>query len=284
MKAKETDLVVKTNKLVEASYRLDLNEQRLVLAAIVEGRESDLLYNNQPIKISAKRFAAIFGLDESNAYRLMKEAKNRLYERSVTIEDEEDGSVGAVRWVEGVFHKDGSGFVKLKFSSYVAPHLARLETEYTEYRLERIGKLTSYYAVRIYELCAQCRNKITKEREESLPDLRRKLGIDESEYSGRTAIADFKRRVLDPAIKQINTHTDLHVSYENIKTGRTVTGLLFSISEKTATPEPTKKKAAKPPKITREYIEKNNLARAGESWDEAFRRLAEERGQQRLVD
>jgi len=281
MKAKGTDLVVKSNKLVEASYRLDLMEQRLVLAAIVEGRESDLLLNNKPIKISAKRFAAIFGLDESNAYRLMKEAKNRLYERSVTIEDEEDGSVGAVRWVEGVFHKDGDGFVKLKFSSYVAPHLARLETEYTEYRLEKIGKLTSAYAVRIYELCAQCRNKDTKEREESLPDLRRKLGLTATEYP---AIDDFKRRVLDPAIKQINTHTDLQISYENVKTGRTVTGLLFSISEKTATPEPTKKNAAKPPKITREYIEKNNLARAGESWDETFRRLAEERGQQRLVD
>ena len=235
--------MVKTNKLVEASYRLDLNEQRLVLAAIVEGRESDLLLHNKPIKISAKRFASIFGMNESNAYRLMKEAKNRLYERSVTIEDEEDGSVGAVRWVEGVFHKDGDGFVKLKFSSYVAPHLARLESEYTEYRLERIGKLTSAYAVRIYELCAQCRNKDTKEREESLPDLRRKLGLTANEYP---AIKDFKKWVIDPAIKQINEHTDLRIAYENIKTGRSVTGLLFTIQPfKPPQPERKKTKAEK---------------------------------------
>lgn len=267
MKAKGTDLVVKTNKLVEASYRLDLNEQRLVLAAIVEGRESDLLHNNQLIKISAKRFAAIFGMDESNAYRLMKEAKNRLYERSVTIEDEEDGSVGAVRWVEGVFHKDGSGFVKLKFSSYVAPHLARLETEYTEYRLERIGKLTSAYAVRIYELCAQCRNKNIKEREENLPDLRRKLGLTANEYP---AIKDFKLRVLDPAVNQINEHTDLRITYENIKTGRTVTGLLFKIE---VTDKDEKQKKTRQPALTNVYIDQNKLGNPGEDYDQVRTRI-----------
>lgn len=267
MKAKGTDLVVKTNKLVEASYRLDLNEQRLVLAAIVEGRESDLLHNNQAIKISAKRFAAIFGMDESNAYRLMKEAKNRLYERSVTIEDEEDGSVGAVRWVEGVFHKDGSGFVKLKFSSYVAPHLARLETEYTEYRLERIGKLTSAYAVRIYELCAQCRNKTIKERAESLPDLRRKLGLTANEYP---AIKDFKLRVLDPAVNQINEHTDLRIAYENIKTGRTVTGLLFKIE---VTDQDEKQKKIRQSALTNVYIDQNKLGNPGEGYDQVRTRI-----------
>lgn len=267
MKAKGTDLVVKTNKLVEASYRLDLNEQRLVLAAIVEGRESDLLHNNQPIKISAKRFAAIFGMDESNAYRLMKEAKNRLYERSVTIEDEEDGSVGAVRWVEGVFHKDGSGFVKLKFSSYVAPHLARLETEYTEYRLERIGKLTSAYAVRIYELCAQCRNKNIKEREETLPDLRRKLGLTADEYP---AIKDFKKWVIDVAIRQINEHTDLRITYENIKTGRTVTGLLFKIE---VADQDEKQKKTRQPALTNGYIDQNKLGNPGEDYDQVRTRI-----------
>lgn len=279
MKAKNTDLVLKSNQLVEASYRMDLMEQRLVLAAIVEAREQDILLKEQPVKIEAKRFAALFGIDEADAYRLMKEAKNRLYDRSLNIIDA-DGSIGSIRWVEGVFYKDGDGFVKLKFSSYVTPYLARLETEYTEYRLGQIGKLTSAHAVRIYELCAQYKNSHQGGREISISDLKQMLCMTD-EYP---RLDDFKRRVIAPAVKQINEHTDLQVTVENVKTGRTVTGLYFSISEKQAKPEPAKKKAAKPFKLTREYIEKNNLARRGESWDEAFRRLAEEAGQQRLDD
>jgi plasmid replication initiation protein len=279
MKAKNTDLVLKSNQLVEASYRMDLMEQRLVLAAIVEAREQDILLKEQPVKIEAKRFAALFGIDEADAYRLMKEAKNRLYDRSLNIIDA-DGSIGSIRWVEGVFYKDGDGFVKLKFSSYVTPYLARLETEYTEYRLGQIGKLTSAHAVRIYELCAQYKKSHQGGREISISDLKQMLCMTD-EYP---RLDDFKRRVIAPAVKQINEHTDLQVTVENVKTGRTVTGLFFSVSEKTAKPVPTKKKAAKPFKLTREYIEKNNLARRGESWDEAFRRLAEEAGQQRLAD
>lgn len=282
MKAEKTDLVIKSNQLVEASYRLDLMEQRLVLAAIVEAREQDILLKEKPVKIEAKRFAALFGIAESHAYQLMKEAKSRLYDRSLHVVDT-DGSIGSVRWVEGVFYKDGDGFVKLKFSSYVTPYLARLETEYTEYRLGQIGKLTSAHAVRIYELCAQYRHSKQGGREISLVELKRMLCMTD-EYP---AVDDFKRRVINPAVKQINEHTDLCVTVENVKTGRSVTGLYFTISEKEDNPEPahtTKKKAAKPPKITREYIQKNNLARPGESWDEAFRRLAEEHGQQRLAD
>lgn len=276
MKAKKTDLVLKSNQLVEASYRMDLMEQRLVLAAIVEAREQDILLKEQPVKIEAKRFAALFGIDEADAYRLMKDAKNRLYDRSLNIIDA-DGSIGSIRWVEGVFYKDGDGFVKLKFSSYVTPYLARLETEYTEYRLGQIGKLTSAHAVRIYELCAQYKKSHQGGREISISDLKQMLCMTD-EYP---KIEDFKKRVITPSIKQINEHTDLQVTVENVKTGRTVTGLFFSVSEKQATSESPQKKTPKQPKLTREYIEKNNLARRGESWDEAFHRLEQERKQQR---
>jgi plasmid replication initiation protein len=270
MKAEKTDLVLKSNELVEASYRLDLMEQRLVLAAIVEAREQDIFLKEKPVKVEARRFAELFGIDESHAYRLMKEAKSRLYDRSVTIEDS-DGSIGSVRWVEGVFYKDGDGFVKLKFSSYVTPYLARLETEYTEYRLGQIGKLTSAHAVRIYELCAQYKHSNQGGREIALIDLKRMLSM-ANEYS---AIDDFKRRVITPALKQINLHTDLCVTVENIKTGRTVTGLYFNVSlKKDEPPAPTKKKAVKPRKATREHVEKN--ARPGETYEQAYQRLSVE--------
>ena len=53
---KKTDLVVKDNAVIEASYRLTLTEQRLVLAAIVEARESDNLVKGEAVEITARHF------------------------------------------------------------------------------------------------------------------------------------------------------------------------------------------------------------------------------------
>jgi len=283
---KKTDLVVKDNAVIEASYRLTLTEQRLVLAAIVEARESDNLVKGEAAEITARHFVNLFpDVPIDNAYHQIKEACDSLMRRQVafTIFDERTKKPGVrkYQWVRVAEYIPGAALIRIRFSDEVTPLLSRLEGNLTRYRLELIAPMTSQYAIRLYELLVQYKNSNNKAREFSIPQLKAMLGIDETEY---TVIKDFKKRVIDVAVTQINTHTDIRLVYENIKAGRSVVGLLFSISEKTATPEPTKKKAAKPPKITREYIEKNNLARAGESWDETFRRLAEERGQQRLVD
>ncbi len=287
MEAKSTDLVAKSNTLIEASYRLTLTEQRLILAAIVESRETDQCLSGGAVTIYARDFAKLFpDVEEGSAYRQLREAASVLFRRYVTIRDihPESGKprVTEARWISSSSYINGLGAIQIRMAPEIVPYITRLEQEFTEYRLERIGRLSTTYAVQLYELLVQYLS--IGQRKFSIDELKQRLGLGLGEYSGRTGISDFKRRVIDVSVTQINTHTDIRVSYENIKTGRTVTGLLFSILEKTAMPEPTKKKAAKPPKITREYIEKNNLARAGESWDEAFRRLAEERGQQRLVD
>jgi plasmid replication initiation protein len=82
-------------------------------------------------------------------------------------------------------------------------------------------------------------------------------------------LANLKLRVIDPSVKQINEHTDLQVGYENIKFGRTVTGLRFSIKEKLP-PKPPRH-----PRITDAYIAA--CARPGETRDEVVARIMEER-------
>lgn len=275
-------LVIKSNRVVEASYRLSLNEQRIILAAIVEARESQKGLLDGHITLEAKRFAQTFGVDEQNAYGQLKEAMDSLFGRFIVVRDihPESGKdrVSKVHWISSASYIDGAGAVQLRFAPEMVPYITRLEAEFTSYRLEKIGKLTSAHAVRLYELLLQYKD--IGSREIGLEWLKETLQIGEG-YSGRTAIADFKKRVIDPSVKQINEHTDLSVTYENVKTGRTVSGLLFSISKKKVE-SAIKKKPGKSPKITREYIEKNNLAKPGESWDQTFRRLAEEHGQQKF--
>ena len=60
-------------------------------------------------------------------------------------------------------------------------------------------------------------------------DFRSRIGLVDNEYK---AMCDFKKRVLDPAIKQINEHTDITVKVEQHKTGRSITGFSFKFKPK----------------------------------------------------
>ena len=62
-----------------------------------------------------------------------------------------------------------------------------------------------------------------------LDDFRRKIGIEDTEY---TAMNDFKKRVLEPAIKQINKYTDITATYEQYKKGRLISAFSFSFKQK----------------------------------------------------
>lgn len=278
MEQQSNGLVVKANTLVEASYRLDLVEQRIILAAIVEARETQCGLGDSHVTISAKRFATLFGMEEGSVYGQLKDALETLYNRSVGVRDIDPESgherVSKVRWISKASYVDGAGAVQLRFSSDMVPYITRLESEFTTYRLERIGRMSSAHAVRLYELLVQFAT--VGEREIEVVWLKETLGLKDGEYKN---IGDFKRWVVDVAVAQINEHSDLRVSYEQRKTGRTVTHLKFSIKLR-AEDQPAKAKKAKREVITREFIERN--ARPGESYDQAYRRLLEERGQQRL--
>lgn len=278
MATKKTELVVKSNRLVEASYRLSLVEQQVVLYAICRTREEEKgLFADLPLTVRAQDFARQFGIDGTNVYRQLKEAMDTLFNRHVVIHDTDPETgkprMTKTRWISQASYVDGAGHVQFIFAPAVIPYITRLGEEggFTSYRLEKIGKMTSIHAVRLYELLVQYL-EIGK-REVEVSWLRDVLQI-AGQYP---AIKDFKLRVVDVAVEQINDLSDLTVSYEQRKTGRSVTHLIFKVREKA---EAKLKKAPKE-KVDRAYVEKN--ARPGESYDQAFRRLLEERGQQRLA-
>lgn len=283
MDAKKTDLVVKSNVLIEASYRLTLTEQRIILAAIVEARQSQKGLGRGVLTIYAKDFSALFpDVEEGSAYGQLREAAGELFRRQVTIHDihPESGKprITEARWISSSSYIPGIGAVQIRIASEIIPYITRLEENLTRYRLERIAKLSSAHAVRLYELLLQYKG--IGSREMGLEWLKGTLQIGEAYKS----IKDFKKYVIDSSLKQINEHTDLSVTYENVKTGRAVTGLYFHISEKEDKPVLAKKKADKPLlplRITKAYIDKNNLGRVGESYDEAIQRLTQEALKQR---
>lgn len=277
MDDKKNDLVVKSHALIEASYRLTVVEQQMIMYAIAKGRNEGIAHvKGSTVTIDALDFAATFKHDPSNVYKLLADSVGTFFERRLEIHDTHPASgkprIVKTRWVQDIAYVPGAGLVEFTFAEKVRPYITRLEDRFTSYWFSAVADMTSGHAIRLYELLTQYTS--IGERAIQLVDLKDKLGV-AGEYK---AIKDFKVRVLDLAITQINAHSDLHVTYTQTKTGKTITGFIFTIKKKISR-EP-KPKRLKRPVVDEAYVNKH--ARPGESYDQAYRRLIEKIGQQRL--
>ena len=225
-------LVVKDNSLINASYTLSLVEQRLVLLAIIEARETGKGIDTETfLEIHAQHYADRFHVDVKNTYAMLSDAVMTLFNRQVTYmtvdEKRNKPEKRVVRWVSGISYVEGAGIVKLRFAPEIVPLITRLEQNFTSYELMQVANL-NLYATRLYELLVSWRS-VGKTPIIEINDFRSKLGLVENEYK---AMCDFKKRVFDPAIKQINEHTDITVKIEQHKTGRSITGFSFKLKQK----------------------------------------------------
>ncbi|WP_180012503.1 replication initiation protein RepM [Acinetobacter sp. YH16055] len=226
------ELVVKDNALINASYNLDLVEQRLILLAIVEARESGKGINaNDPLTVHAESYINQFGVHRNTAYQALKDACNDLFARQFSYQKiNERGNIENYRsrWVSEIGYVDNEAVVKLIFAPAIVPLITRLEEHFTKYELQQVSNLSSAYAVRLYELLIAWRSTGSTPVIE-LSDFRQRIGVLDTEYK---RMERFKTSVLELAIKQINEHTDITVKYEQHKRGRSISGFSFTFKQK----------------------------------------------------
>ena len=228
-----TELVVKDNALIQASYTLDLVEQRLMLLAIMEARETGKgIAPDSLLQIHAHSYAEHFDVNKETAYTVMKDASKGLFDRYVTYHDKnpktgKDRSFHC-RWVDKIGYEKDTGIVYLRFTHDVVPLITRLEQQFTSYDIEQISSLNSTYAIRLYELLIQWRS-VGKTPLFDLQQFRQQLGVEPVQYK---TMSNFKKYVLDFAVQQVNEHTDITVKYDQHKQGRTITGFTFNFKVK----------------------------------------------------
>ena len=276
------DLVVKDNALINASYNLDLVEQRLVLLAIIEARESQKGINaNDSLTVHASSYIQHFNVDKHAAYEALKNACDVLFSRQFSYQERnKNGHIENVRsrWVSEIRYIDKEASVKLIFAPSVVPLITRLEQHFTSYEIEQVRHLSSRYAIRLYEMLIQWRS-IGKTPIFEINNFREKLGLTIEDYP---RIDNFKRKVLDFSVSQINEHTDILVGYGQVKAGRVITGFTFTLTQKKQPKDVTPQPKAIPTKNTDETnidtLLKNDdwvsqHAHMGESWEQARARL-----------
>lgn len=227
------NLVVKDNALIQASYTLDLSEQRLILLAIVMARETGQgIGHDSLLCVHGTVYAKYFNTNNETAYTVLKDASKGLFDRYVTYHDKnpktgKDRSFHC-RWVDKIGYEKDSGYVYLRFTQDVVPLITRLEEQFTSYELEQVSRLTSGYAMRLYELLIQWRST-GKTPKFEITEFRSQLGVEETQYQ---TMSNFKKHVLDFAVNQVNEFTDINVCYEQHKDGRTINGFTFNFTQK----------------------------------------------------
>ena len=229
----KNDLVVKDNALINASYNLEVTEQRLILLSIIRARETGQgISSDSKSEIHASDYASRFDVTKEAAYNALKNAVNNLFERKFSFKeihkDTNKEIVVKSRWVSRIAYVDDLATLEITFAPDVVPLITRLEKHFTSYQLKQVAQLTSKYAIRLYEFLIAWRD-VGKTPVISLSEFRERLGLEMNEYQ---KMVNFKSRVLEPAIKQINELTDIHVKYEQYKTGRSISGLSFIFKHK----------------------------------------------------
>jgi len=259
-------LVVKSNALIQTSYRLTTNEQRIILACVAQVRRDEPITDQHMYSISVSEFSEMCGIGHNSAYRDLRAAAISLKRKEVRITQEPNGKgrreeTLVAGWVQSIKYSKGSGLVSLRFNHDILPYLSELNKSFTSYKLASVVKMSSSYGARIYEVLLQWLS--VGEREVSVAWLREVLQL-EDKYK---TMCNFKSRVLSPAIRDINEHSDIWLEITQRKTGRKVTHIKFKFGLKEARPP-------KKIKLTEAYLSKRG--KLGESRESVIERLRAE--------
>ena len=220
--AKKNELVVKSNQVVESSYRLSVTEQRVLLSAIAKIPKQVAVTDDEVYTVSISDLQNI-GTHEKASYRELKLAVERLYDRSINFID---GSGSKIRWVQRIDFNDSKSEIAIRFSKDILPYISNVKANFTQYLLSDVATMKSAYSFRLYELLTQY--KSIGKRLISIDDLRLMLDIGKRYKTTGNLIA----WVVEPSIHEINDLTNLIITVLPKKTGRKYTHLEFTIKQK----------------------------------------------------
>jgi len=217
---KSKNLIVKSNFIVEASYKLTLGEQRViyVLTSMIKHDDKEF----KTYRLTVKEFAEILGTKNKDMYSRVSQYVEGLRERDLTIIKQK--SILKTKWLSSAEYFIEDGYVELCFDPKLKPYLLMLKERFTKLSLNQMVSFNSQYSGRIYELLKQY-EKIGK-RTFKLDELRVLLGIGFDEYKQYGLL---KQRILNKAKEEINSNSDLKIDFEEIKKGRKVESIRFII-------------------------------------------------------
>lgn len=227
------NFVVQANDLIGGKQALKLNSAKLIRSAIMQVVRSD--EELKPYIINIKDLSALLGVSTSNIYRDVEDITDDIIRNPVYIREMKDGktlSFIKIPWVSRCEYKSDIG-IYLKLNEELKPFLINLKEHYTQYTLQEVLAMKSVYAIRIFEILQSkiMNGTVPKNGAHivlSVQELRECCDCEEK----YPAFGNFKNKVIDKAVNEINRVTYYDITFTYQKRGRTVVAIDFFIISK----------------------------------------------------
>ena len=208
-------LIVQSNRLIEAKYRLSVEEQKIIKILVSQIQKDDEDFKDY--KFHIKELAELLDMEHSNTYGVLRNITKRLLSRVLEFYDQDKKEFIQASWLSGAKYKEGLGTVTLHFDPLLKPLLLQLQSYFTKYELEQVLQFKGQYTIRFFEFRKSFLGRNKQKVEFTLKELRNILGIEKNEYK---IFRDFKNRVLEPARLELLEKTEKSFAWEPVKQGR----------------------------------------------------------------
>lgn len=225
-KDKNCDLIVQHNELIEARQFFTLQEKRIIywLSAQVDIQDEDFKEHH----LGIREFCELVDIKHDGMYNRLANVTKGLMKKVIEIRTIKDSKeiLEQVHLLSYARYEEGFGAVALSFHPHMKRFLLNLKDNFTKTSLSIALKFSSIYSLRFYELMK--RELFLSMSILKLSELKLLLGIQDGKY---TNYKDFRRRILEPAINEVNKKSDMQIDWFEIKDGKKVEFIKFSIKE-----------------------------------------------------
>ena len=235
----DNTVVWQSNQLAEARYELSPREQKLVLYVISMIEPEDEDFKRYVVNVSD--FAKLAKLSKSELYKELRDLAENLKSKVLVIPNHFDPDTGkhvelVTSWFsDALITANGQGYFAVEISRNLKPYLLKVKREFFKFRLQQVMQMRSAYAIRLYQFAKRWEFK--RKYLVSVAELRGIMGALHPAGRGKTKTAlgnyaDFKRRAVQPAVDEINTKSDIFLSFAEVKAkgSKAVESLDFTIA------------------------------------------------------
>lgn len=214
------------NALVNAAQGLLLSEKRVLMFAVakLDSMRSDGGTASGKVKLSAIEYAEHYGVDPDTAYNQLHAAGHCIIKKQVCwyVDGRKGPEKIQINWLGKARYAPGLGYIELWFSPDIQPYLVQLKRQFTSYQLQQASALRSVYSWRLLELLSQYES--TGWRQIELVDFSDAMEATEKQRENFAAI---RRKIIEPAVKELCEKDGWLIQWAPIKEGRKVAALRF---------------------------------------------------------
>ena len=217
---------VMANEIIRGKQTMSLQEARLIRLLIMQIKKDDADFKTY--KVNIHDLANFLDVDSSNLYREIREICQSLMTRTIKIQKGNEWKI--FQWLQ-LAEYDGKGTITLMLSNQIAPYLLQLKSWFTKYQLKNILAMKSFYSIRLYELLKLTVGEDRKKTMKYVFEIQYLREYFECKIKFKQ-VGEFKKRVLDIAVRDISEYSEYNCTYKCQKTGRTITEIIFLLEEK----------------------------------------------------